>query len=227
MAQQLIMFDTNIWVKEHLFRSSVGAAILYGLRAKRYRLFVPDTLRDEVTARVGDAAARAADRAKSHLAALRAITGSSPDVRLPQPADISRSISQRWSELELLTEPFAVTEKLMRRALRRVIDHRAPGGDKEQFRDALLWEVALECAQRSDLHLVSEDKDFGAGGKLLPELADEATSAKARLTFHGRTDTVLQLLVPTRPISVDAVKQAVLSALGWRLGNLCTGTEDE
>jgi hypothetical protein len=169
---------------------------------------------------MGDAAARAADRAKSQLAALNAITGSSPDVRLPQPPDITRSISQRWSELESLTEPFKVTEELMRRALRRVIDHRAPGGEKEQFRDALLWEVALECAQRTDLHLVSEDKDFGSGGKLLPQLNDEATSAKARLTFHSRTDTVLQLLVPRLPISVDAVTQAVLSALGWRLAEL-------
>lgn len=220
MAQQLFLFDTNVWVKEHLFRSSVGAAILYGLRAKQYRLLVPDVLRDEVTARVGDAAVRAADRAKSNLAALAAITGSVPSIRLPQSPEISRSISQRWSELEPLTEPFVVTEELMRRALRRVIDHRAPGGEKEQFRDALIWEVALQCSQNVDLHLVSEDKDFGSAGKLLADLNDEAASAKARLTFHSHTDTVLALLVPRLPISVEAVTQAVLSALGWRLAEL-------
>src|SRR5215210_4366364 len=108
----------------------------------------------------------------------------------------------------------------MRRALRRVIDHRAPGREKEQFRDALLWEVALERAQDADLHLVTEDKDFGSGGKLLPELSDEATRVKARLTFHSHTEALLSILVPALPISVDAVTQAVLSALGWRLAEI-------
>jgi hypothetical protein len=220
MNRLFVMFDTNVWVKEHMFRSSVGAAILLGLKSKGSRLFVPETLRDEVSARIADAAATAAARAKSQLATLLAIIGSAPTVRLPKAPDIDRAVLQRWSELEPVVQSFTVTEEVMRRALRRVIGHRAPGGEKEQFRDALLWEAALEYAQSADLHFVSDDKDFGSNNKLLPELRDDVTRTNARLTFHSHTDTLLPLLVPSVPISVAAVIEAVLAALGWRLAEL-------
>jgi hypothetical protein len=67
---------------------------------------------------------------------------------------------------------------------------------------------------------VSDDKDFGSNDELVPELREEVTTTNARLTFHSHTDTLLPLLVPRVPISVAAVIEAVLAALGWRLAEL-------
>jgi hypothetical protein len=146
MSRLFVFFDTNVWVKEHMFRSSIGAAILFGLRSRGYRLFVPETLRDEVSARVADAAIRAAERAKSQLATLRAIIGSAPAVRLPQAVDINHAVSQRWSELESIVQSFTVTEELMRRALQRVIGHRAPGARRSNS------EMRCYGKSRSNIH---------------------------------------------------------------------------
>lgn len=171
-----IVFDTNVWLKERLFRSSIGAAILFGVKARQHKLLVSDVLRDEIVARVRDTALKASSRAESDLSTLQAIMGSRSDIRFPEISHIDAAIQKRWVDLAF-----------------------APG---------------------RDIHFVSEDKDFGASGQLHPELQEEVTRLGLKVTYYTEAERLLQAIVPEVPISVAAVRQSVLSALGRRLAEL-------
>jgi hypothetical protein len=207
-----------------MLRSGLGAAALYAIKSSGHRILIPDILREEVTARVAALGKKSVSRVESELSNIQATIGSKPKVKLPQQAEFEHAAGQRWAELAAITEPFDASIELMRSALSRVIAHRAPGGEKEQFRDALLWEIALAATATKDVHFVTEDTDFSVGGKLRPELAEEATQVGGRLNFYPDLGQLLRKLVPTiPPISVPAVTEKVLAALGRHLGELRQG----
>jgi hypothetical protein len=198
-----------------MLRSGLGAAIALSAKLKRFRLVVSDALRDEVSATMLAACAKSVEVLRKELSFVQSATGTMPHVELPKEHEFASAIRERWTELDQLCDIHTVSHELMRKALNRVNAHRAPAAEKEQFRDALLWEFALEVAESREVHFVTDDSDFRSGDKLRPELAQEAARSKGGLHFCGDAGQLLRRLVPETPsIAVEAVIEKVRSELG-------------
>jgi hypothetical protein len=157
---------------------------------------------------------------RKELSYVQSAIGSMPAVTVPKELEVEKALMERWIELQPLVETHLISQELINKALKRVINHRVPSAEKEQFRDAMLWEFALAIADTREVHFVTEDKDFSIGDKLRPELAEEAAQVKGALLYYPDAGQLLRVLVPEAPsISVDAVIDKVRRELGQLLAD--------
>lgn len=156
----LVALDANIWISQRMLRSSLGAALLYALHQAEGRILLTDTVEKEIvigTVREGE---QSVDQIKKSFVTIQTLVGTRPEYALPSAFDFEQHIYQRLKELERLLYKVDCNINHYQSAIDRVISKQAPNATREQYRDTLLWEVVAECAEKEEVHFITNDSDF-------------------------------------------------------------------
>jgi len=158
----IVVLDANVWIKERLLRSEMGAALLYALRRTGTVLLLPDTTRIEIANGVEKSIQGKASKIDDNLVTVRALLGRSPEFTFPGTEEIQVAVSDRLSSLGTLLQETVHNSEHLEAALKRILNHLPPAHKQEEFRDCLLWEICVElaCATGNNIVILSEDKAF-------------------------------------------------------------------
>ena len=178
-----VVVDTNGWSSSNLFTSSMGAAFLYALRQLDARLVLADFQAVEIEAVIGRMVTKAKSDLERSERELRAYVGALRQIEYPSDAALHGVVRNRVAELGELVERTETARETFLEANRRVVQKlppTPPSGNREEFRDHLLWLTAIELARGGDRTVfVSQDSDFRKSNKssdLAPELQAEVAS---------------------------------------------------
>ena len=128
------------------------------------------------------------------------------------------AVNERWRALGglLVRTPFKFDHA--KAALRRIIAGVPPSGsNNEQFRDACIWETALEFAAGQRVHLVTADLAFYEGRNrtsgLSPALVAECSSSGSEILLHSSLDAFLRATSAAVPaLDEGSLKTAIIAA---------------
>lgn len=218
MTEHCVLVDTNVYRSTHLLRTGLGPALLHIIHRGGARLGMPEVIADEVRKQilnVGEAAAASVERGFREILA---IMGRHRPYTVPGAAAITAAIEARLNELESLIEPVPLTLEHARSALRRVNEGSPPNAPKnQQFKDSVIWEAALQLAERFHVHLVTRDSGFFADknlNSLAPELLHEAeASGRVISIYSDLQDCLKRLLRDAADIDVSRVAAALGAAI--------------
>jgi len=216
----IILLDANVWIKERLLRSAIGVAVLYSLGRSGIKMALPNVIRREAIAGILKAGRKAASDVENGLSTLQAITRSKPAIKLPSEDDLLAAAEKRFAELQHHLIEIDHSPEQMARALDRVIAGRSPSARKEQFRDALLWECALEISSKHDVLFVTRDDDFvdAKPGTLASGLEKELSDGSRKLTlFADAADVLAAITDRVPPLNYDYVANLILEAVNYEL----------
>jgi hypothetical protein len=213
-----VLIDTNIWEKERLLKSSLGAALLFVVRQIGAKIALPEVTEMEIVHRIIDVGTEAVEKIKSSFVTVQAIMGFRPDYELPSRKEFEESARKRLSELADVLYRVDLSVGHVKSSLGRVIQHASPNKRKEQFRDSLLWEAALELAESSKVYFITADSDFFQDAKinkgLANDLLEEIKEKNLEIQIHGDISSFLNLVskrirLPEREVLVNAIREAV------------------
>jgi hypothetical protein len=213
-----IAIDANIWIAERLLRSSMGAALLYALKRKNGAILLPSATRAEVIAGVRRDGQEIVDTIQDALGLLQALRGERPEIPLPSQEDFEKSAEARLIDLAPMIQDMQHSTDHLEAALRRVVDHRPPAHKKEEFRDALFWELAKSAALQGPIHILARDAAFYEGSKfengLAKELRAECDASGASITIFASVESFLtglgqDVLQPDRDDVTSALETAL------------------
>jgi hypothetical protein len=170
------VLDTNVWRREHLLNSAVGAAFIYRLSKVGGCIGLPEVIELEVITQIVQLGRKAVDTINSNLATIRALVGKTDEVRLPSESEFENAVKARLAELDDLLVKLNISREHYDSALKRVIQKTPPNASSEQFRDSLTWEAALELAATYDVAFITDDSDFRQSNKHGGDLANDLIS---------------------------------------------------
>lgn len=158
------MLDSNVWLSTKLLRTPLGAAVLHLVHRLKARIALPEVVEKEVLKRgveLGEEAVAASIKA---LDSVSQYTGKNYPLDLPNKEQLLDLVTERMSTLEPTLVRIPITREHTRKALDRVIAGLPPtAGKREEFRDSLIWEAALESAREgARVFFISADPDFYA-----------------------------------------------------------------
>jgi len=213
-----VAIDANIWIAERLLRSSMGAALLYAIKRQKGVILLPTTTKAEVVAGVVSEGQELVDQIQQALGVLQALRGERPDIPLPSEEDFRSSVESRLADLSPMIVHLQHTREHLDSALARVINKRPPAHRKEEFRDALFWEVAHSEALNRPVHILARDAAFYEGNKfengLSRELKAECNASGANVTIFDSVQCFLnnlgqEALQPDRQEVTEALQGAL------------------
>lgn len=159
--QVCVILDTNVWLSSNLLRSELGKALLHSIHRAKGSLGLPEVVEMELVARGTDMVLGAAAKARSHISFLEGILGARINVTLPKRNKLKEAVKARIRWLGPMIQRFPLTLDQARRAIARLVAGTPLSGpNHEEFRDALIWEMALELARTTRVFLVTADRNF-------------------------------------------------------------------
>jgi hypothetical protein len=198
-----VVLDANIWIQERLLKSSLGAALLYGLRQIGGFIGLPEVTEKEVLRGIVETGQDAVKGINKGFGIIQTIAGEMPNHKLPTKTDFENYAIDRIRDLNPLLIRVDVSFEHCMSALNRVIQHTAPNSKKEQFRDTLLWETVLQLAPDYRLRLITNDLDFYQGNNyesgLAQELVLECEQIGQTLALYQNLQTYLKTLQESVP----------------------------
>ncbi|MDQ1504904.1 MAG: hypothetical protein QOD57_2631, partial [Actinomycetota bacterium] len=199
-----VVIDTNIWRRELLLRTPMGAAVLHAVRQLDGRLGLPAVIEREVLKHGVAAGCEAVQKIEDGLGDLRRVTGGSPAIELPGPAQIEEAVAQRIRELDVLFERVPFTLRHAEGALDRVYSGLPPNGPKnQQYKDSAAWEAILDLAGRYRIVFVTADmgffRDRSALKGLATNLRDECATAHYDIVPFETLAAAVEYLQPSVP----------------------------
>lgn len=210
-----VLLDANTLVSQHFLKGHLGVALVFALRRMHARLVVPESTLGEAkqnALRLAEEHRLAIDRASGHL---QVLLGRRPSLAFPPVQEVERAINEHISAIGDIVEHCPLELTSVRSAIKRVTARKPPSHAREEFRDALFWEVATVLARADDVHMVTEDGDFlvgkGAEKVLHPDLIAEIQTDRLRLQHHL---TLAGLLTALGPEAQRPDVAAIASAVG-------------
>jgi hypothetical protein len=179
-----VFLDTNQWVTSLLLRSATGAALVHMIARSGGRILLPEAIEgeiEEVIKRRVDEAMAAVVRGRREL---QAIAGSVEEWKPPD--RIATAVRDRFDQLGVLLERRPLLHEHTLAAIDRVNRKVSPtSGNREEFRDHLVWQSVLEKARDGGpVVLVTNDGDFfgtANGHDLAKALADDIAELDVRV----------------------------------------------
>ncbi len=156
-----IFIDTNIWRKTLLLRSGLGSALMHLVNTMGLRIALPEVVEEEIHKQILDLAVGSCQKIKRGFRDLSAVLGAHRPYKIPTKDDMEAAIKKRFEELDPFIVRIDFTLEHAKKALLRVNERIPPSSSKsQQFKDAAIWEAALELGKGYRLLLVTEDGDF-------------------------------------------------------------------
>jgi hypothetical protein len=219
-----VVLDANIWIKERLLRSEMGAALLYTLRRTNGILLLPDTTRIEIQNGVQKQILEKAEKISENLITMRALLGRSPEFTCPTREEMQTATNERLSSFGSLLHVTAHNDGHLEAALQRVINHLPPAHKQEEFRDCLLWEICLDlaCSSKDDFVILTEDRAFYQNDKaeagISNILSSELNACGANIILYPSVNAFLSTLEEdVRKPDIDLVSSALHDELASKL----------
>jgi hypothetical protein len=202
-----VVLDTNIWRQEILLRSNIGAALLFEVHRQQISLGLPEVVEREIPLVLGRLGVELVDKVGGGLRQLAQVLGAAPDPSLPTAGDIQEGVRARIEELEPFLTRVPYDLEVARGALDRILDPSSPFAQREEYKDATIWEGVLRLADTFETVIfVSKDKVFaGTGsteGSLATQLSHDMRAGEV-LFFRALADCVQHLQSGDEP-EVDA-----------------------
>ncbi|MEO8327204.1 MAG: PIN domain-containing protein [Nitrospirota bacterium] len=218
MTEHCVLIDTNVYRSTLLLRAGLGPALLHIICRGGARLGMPEVIADEIRKQLLIAGETAVASVERGFREILAIMGQHRPYTVPPSANIVAAIEARLNELESLFESVPLTLEHARSALRRVNEGSPPNGPKnQQFKDSLIWEAALNLAERFHVHLVTMDTGFFADKNLsapAPELLRETEALGRTISIYSKLQDCLEVLRrDATEIDLDRVAAAIQSAI--------------
>jgi len=191
----ILVLDANIWIKERLLKSKLGAVLLYTVMRISGKIALSWVTEEESIMGIVKEAEKSATAIKENLVTIRVLMGRSPDVPLPTQEEIAKKAKERFEELAKLIYRVDPSFEQTKSSLKRVIAGLAPNRKKEQFRDSLLWEMAIELSRSHDVHFITQDSDFYEDyntGELATELKKEVAETGGTLSIYKNLETFME-----------------------------------
>lgn len=191
----ILVLDANIWIKERLLKSQLGAVFLYTLMKINGKIALSWVTEEESIRGIVKEGEKSVKAIKENLETIRVLAGASPDLTLPTQEEIAEKAKGRFEELANLICRIDPSFEQTKSSLKRVISGSAPNRKKEQFRDSLLWEMAIELSGSHDVHFITQDSDFYEDyntGELATELKKEAAQIGGTLSIYKNLETFLE-----------------------------------
>ncbi|HEX9988719.1 MAG TPA: PIN domain-containing protein [Chloroflexia bacterium] len=195
--QPCVVIDTNSWLSSLMLRSGTGAALLHYLNRSGGKLGLSEVVEKETRAHILQYTLEAIKDIEKGFRTIGAIVGAHSKYEVPTEQAITDGIEARFQALNTLIVPVPMTLEHARRALDRVTAKLPPNVNKEQFKDSLIWEAALDLGHTYGVHFVSKDKQFYKGQKYDDGLASQlATQCQERgIELHIYEDLMQCLAV--------------------------------
>ncbi|KAB0671978.1 DUF4935 domain-containing protein [Oryzomonas sagensis] len=158
----IVALDANVWLKERLLRSGMGAALLWAIKNTDSVLLLSDVTQCEIMNGVVKEIQEAAEEIEAGLSTIRAFIGKSQEVTIPSPEEVYKSVNGRLVDIGTILKVDNHKSEHLESALQRVLNHLPPAHKKEEFRDCMIWEMCLDIARRTreDLILITADAAF-------------------------------------------------------------------
>jgi len=189
------ILDTNIWRQTLLLNSVAGSALLYGVDNCHAIICLPKIVKMEIEKKILKVVEDSKKNIERAFGELKLIFGKHRPYELPLTEEVGGTIRKRFQELGSLIHIKDHSKDNLDNALNRVVDKKPPNSnDKEQYRDSLIWETALEMGEKYEVHFVTEDKDFRENDGLHSVLKDECNSLGVTLIFHRNLSSCLEAL---------------------------------
>jgi hypothetical protein len=160
---EYILLDTNVWRSTALLRGILGRVLISHLQLSGKRLLLPETVEKEVIETVTGHLTSLCDEIDARSNELDEYNTDVFDNEfyLPNASEIRQAVKKRLRELSPLMVKRPLTLRQTRGALDMVVRHEPPNiGKREEFRDSLIWQAALDSDARDTVHFVSSDKAF-------------------------------------------------------------------
>jgi len=156
-----ILLDTNIWRSTLLLRSGLGPALMHLINVANIRIAVPEVIEGEITKQIINLAKDSSEKIERGFRDLGAILGAHRSYEIPKEEEIREAITKRFEELDQFVVRINFTLDHAKKALNRVNEKIPPSSSKvQQFKDAAIWEAALELGKEFQLFLITQDGDF-------------------------------------------------------------------
>lgn len=226
----IVVLDANVWIKERLLRSGIGAALLWALRKTEGFLLLPDTIRFEIVNGVKKQFNESAAEIDKNLVTIRALVGQSQEITFPASEEMGQIIDSRLSSLGTLVKEISHKNEHLELALQRVIGHLPPAHKKEEFRDSLLWEMCVDTATatQNEMVFITEDAAFYQKDKYENGMAyllrEEVERTGAKITIFPNISLYLstlkeEVLKLDPNLVIPAIDEHVYSTVQASVGN--------
>jgi hypothetical protein len=222
-----VILDSNIWRSAQLLQRALGSALLHALSAGRADIVLPEIVELELPNIFYREAKAVIESIHTKIVLLEGLPGNLSQGMTfiaPDPSAVRAGVEARWEQLGGLIKRVGFTHDHARGALNRILAKRPPcGQNNEQFRDCCIWEVALEIAQESPVHLITKDTAFYDGrNRLSPLLQEEVSDRGLNINLYPDISDFLSAMKQTVPAFdegklaskiVDAVNPLIKEAI--------------
>ena len=180
-----VVLDTNQWISTLLLRTPTAVALLHLLKRAAGVLLVPEVVERELRAKIVERGVTAADQVARGLSDIQRLLGSVQEWLAPSGDAFERGVDERFADLDSLIQRVPLRPEHTSIALDRVVRGMRPTvGNREEFRDHLVWQAILEVAGTgTEIIFVTGDGGFYEGNAR-NELARDLLPDVSALSVH-------------------------------------------
>jgi hypothetical protein len=209
-----------------MLRHRMAAALLFGLH-DRPEVFIglPTVVRSEVELHLTEkqqAAQRDLARASGEL---RQIFGQAREAERHDDQEVQKAFEARLDELDSLVEILPATDEDLAEAGRMVLAYKAPSARKnQQYRDSVIWRIAIREAEEHDVYLVTDDNGFYQGAdtdNLAEPLDAEIRDLGRSVKLFRNVEAILNHWSSGKPsLQSDELRDLVAGAIAGELSGV-------
>jgi putative transposase len=143
-----VVLDTNQWFSTLLLRTPTAAALLHLLTRAAGAIALPEVVERELRAKLVERGSKASQAVKSGMSDIQRLLGSVREWDAPSDERFAAAIADRLEQLAGVLDRVPLRHENTLAALDRVVHGLRPTvGEKEEFRDQLVWQAVLEVAR--------------------------------------------------------------------------------
>lgn len=212
LVEMIVVFDSNIWLKELGLKSGAGSAACFYLNHHEAQLAIPEVVRLEVEHNLRNRLLEHIDQIEASYDQLLTAFGKLREVVLPTADEVEEKVDELFSSLDVdrLEVPFSLESA--RSALLKSIRKVPPSKTKQQFKDGVVWADCLSLLESDDVTLVTGDTDFYEGRKyqngLAANLKAEAVERPNGFTILPSLTDLLESLHTEIPLDQAKLAEA-------------------
>ncbi|MBT9175533.1 MAG: hypothetical protein DDT22_01213 [candidate division WS2 bacterium] len=192
-----IVLDTNIWISELALMSPIGCAFNHYVTVSGFKIGLPEVVEEETKYNFRKNLLKYRSDIEKNYRLMLAIFGTMKELVMPSIEDIERKVQSIFDfhKDRIIRVPFEI--KGARSSFDKIIKKEPPSsGNRQQFKDGVIWANCLELAKSSEVLLVTNDPDFYKERTLQKGLAEnlllEARNAAYIISPYSQLSDLLK-----------------------------------
>jgi hypothetical protein len=220
----ILIFDTNIWIKELVLTSNLGSAVRFYIREKNARIFLPEVVKLETEYQLRARIKEFIKEINKGYRSLLAVFGELKELVLPTAEQIDDLIANVFTDLGVEINELPFTFEDAKASLLRTINKIPPSDIDHQFRDGVIWENCLNMLEDEPVYFVTNDKAFYQGRDIKKgianKLAYEIKDAKNELKLFSSIEDLLSEIKMDVSIDIESFLELFMEHYGETIENM-------